>query len=392
MGGTKAGSGRFEVLDSLRGLCACMVLLAHIDTPGVISQALVVRHAYLFVDFFFVLSGFVIAASYGERIAGGFSILKFALLRLGRIYPLHVAVLAVFLLFELVLATGLVGQGGRAPFAFPHDPGSLVASLLLVHTFVGPDQTVWNDPSWSIAVELWTYLIFAALFRWSGRLIVPVSLALAACCALYLAWVTDRYINVFHDGALARCLFGFSLGVVGFKVHPFLGRHGLGRYLGTALEVLAGLAVVLIVVRAGSTWLSLLVPPTFLAVVLVFAQERGALSWLLRRRPFLFVGMLSYSIYMIHMFLKYRLADVVELLERASGVPLSTAVDDRVLMGSTPLMGDAISILAVAGTIACAYLTYRYIERPAQLWSRNRVARLGPADPVMALERKAPTF
>lgn len=54
------------------------------------------RNAYLFVDFFFVLSGFVIASTYQERIAGGFSVWRFMLLRLGRLYPLHIAVLVAF--------------------------------------------------------------------------------------------------------------------------------------------------------------------------------------------------------------------------------------------------------------------------------------------------------
>jgi peptidoglycan/LPS O-acetylase OafA/YrhL len=84
-------------LDSLRGVCASIVAFFHVDGDALIKTVPFVANGFLFVDFFFVLSGFVIAASYGEKIVTGFPIGKFMFLRLGRLYPLH-----AFMLFAYV--------------------------------------------------------------------------------------------------------------------------------------------------------------------------------------------------------------------------------------------------------------------------------------------------
>lgn len=382
---------RFLALDSLRGICASMIVLLHFHTPGIISNSALVKNGSLFVDFFFVLSGFVISASYGDRITNGFSIGKFMGLRMGRIYPLHFFVLMVFLAFEIVFATGVLGQADRQPFQAPNDIPSLLASLFLVQTFIGPDGTGWNGPSWSIAVEMWTYLIFAFVFRWARPILIPLCLVLAALCGIYLFHLTDRYLNVFHDGALARCLFGFSLGVVAFQAHKWIAaRKELPAALATVLEIAAIVITVQIVSISGSKPLSLIVPPIFFGVVLLFSLQRGAVAKLLLKPPFLLMGTLSYSIYMIHGFLEYRTVNALGIIEKLSHgrLDLVTTIDGHNQVGGSPLFGDFMSILMLAITIGFAYLSYRWIEHPAQQWSRRKLRQKPaavPADPVAAV-------
>jgi len=74
------GGNRFTALDGWRGIAACMVVLFHVRAPSHVSELALVRNSFLFVDFFFVLSGFVIAATYAERLAGGLGIGRFMLL------------------------------------------------------------------------------------------------------------------------------------------------------------------------------------------------------------------------------------------------------------------------------------------------------------------------
>src|SRR5216683_6021851 len=90
-------SKHFIALDSLRGICASIVAFFHVDGDAFIKTIPVVANGFLFVDFFFVLSGFVIAASYGRKIVDGYSIGKFMFLRLGRLYPLHAFMLLAYL-------------------------------------------------------------------------------------------------------------------------------------------------------------------------------------------------------------------------------------------------------------------------------------------------------
>jgi peptidoglycan/LPS O-acetylase OafA/YrhL len=91
---------RYEALDSLRGICACGVVFYHFNAPAGCADRRW-RARRMFVDFFFVLSGFVIAASYASACAG-FSLGRFMGLRFGQVYPLHLAMLLVFVAMELV--------------------------------------------------------------------------------------------------------------------------------------------------------------------------------------------------------------------------------------------------------------------------------------------------
>src|SRR5258708_35067428 len=102
----EANTQRFVVLDSWRGIAACLVALFHLDAYSHLYEVPFLRNSWLFVDFFFVLSGFIIAANYRQRLSEGFGLGRFLLLRLGRLYPLHLAMLALFVAFALLKVVG----------------------------------------------------------------------------------------------------------------------------------------------------------------------------------------------------------------------------------------------------------------------------------------------
>src|SRR5690348_368784 len=104
---------RFVALDSWRGICAVLVVLFHFTSvlPSALDGSMFIRNSYLFVDFFFVLSGFVLCHGYRGRIAGTHDAWRFALRRFARVWPLHAVVLACF-----VAAIAVVGR-------YPHQIG-----------------------------------------------------------------------------------------------------------------------------------------------------------------------------------------------------------------------------------------------------------------------------
>ncbi len=102
--GSASGSHRFGVLDGWRGIAALAVALYHFRFYSHIGLSSFLLSAYLFVDFFLVLSGFVIAYTYGDRLARWGDVAEFAIRRFGRLWPLHAAVLMMLLLLELLRA------------------------------------------------------------------------------------------------------------------------------------------------------------------------------------------------------------------------------------------------------------------------------------------------
>ena len=153
---------RFVVLDSWRGIAACLVALFHLDAYSHLYGMPFLRNSWLFVDFFFVLSGFVIAANYQQRLLDGFGVGRFLLLRLGRLYPLHFAMLALFIAFELlkvlkrIVIPTLLSVNPIAPFSTLQEaPNTVVANLLLIQSLHVFDFLTWNVPSWSISTEFY---------------------------------------------------------------------------------------------------------------------------------------------------------------------------------------------------------------------------------------------
>ena len=378
---------RYVVLDSLRGVCACMVVLMHFGSDSHFYRLTLLHNGFLFVDFFFVLSGFVIATSYGSKLAGGFPIKTFMGLRFARIYPLHFFMLMIFLAFELAYALHGAVPGTRVPFVGNYSPESLIAELFLVQTFVGPDAVPWNGLSWSIAVEFWTYLLFALVARFANRLLVPLCLLTMIVAPLYLAVLTDRNIYVLHDGALVRCLFGFSAGVLGWKLAPRVQALQFSAWIDSLIEIGAVLLCAVTVSEAGAGRLSLATPCVFLIAVLVFSRQRGLVSKMLQLRPFVLLGTLSYSIYLTHIFLLMRFQNVLDFIQNHGGFRLIDSAGGGKAIGRGAILDDILTIVFMAGAITFAYLTYRFIEVPGQRLGRKYFgARKTPA-PVAEVQR-----
>lgn len=364
---------RYLALDSLRGICACMIILHHL--PGPFEATPFAKNAYLFVDFFFVLSGFVIGSSYGDRLAGSYPISRYMLLRFFRVYPLHVAMLLVFLAFELSLASGLLGATDRPTFTDGYTLRRLVECLLLIQPFLGPDGTPWNGPAWSIATEFWTYLLFALTMKVAPRFIVPLCVIIVITAPLSLAIGSDRYMYVFHDGALTRCLFGFATGIICWKLLGMGRETRMDPLVSLGLELGATCLCLTLVYWAGAGRLSLLAPVVFAVAVLVFAREGGALSRMLCSRPLVEVGKLSYSIYMVHLFIIWRALNALSVVDKVTGWNMVEQHGAGTRLVDNLLVSSALSIGLLAGILVAAWATHKFIEMPGRDLGRRLAAR-----------------
>ena len=394
----QGGTGRrFVVLDSWRGICALMVALFHFTVRGHYVASSFGAHAFLFVDFFFVLSGFVMAQAYGARLDGPASARDFLIRRIGRVWPLHVFVLLALIGLELVKLRLSHGAEGVENAAFT---GRTAASLilpnaLLVHSLGFLRIDAWNIPSWSISVEMVAYLAFAAGMLGFRRAFTGFAIAMVVGSMAVLLAFTPRDLNVSYDFGLFRCLGGFFLGCLAHAAWSRWEAPPLAPRLHDALEIWAVVLMAVLLVFAQDT-LAFLAAPFFALLVCLFAGEHGVVSRLLRSAPLVLLGVLSYSIYLVHFPVFDATAKALSVLQNRTDLSLLgtwRTADGRVLVGldfGNPWLMDLVSAGLLVVTVLLALLTYRLVEMPGRRFFARLVAGQGgrAAAPAIAPEER----
>ena len=312
---------RFRSLDAWRGVCALLVVLFHAPTLHVFKDAAGFANLQLCVDFFFVLSGFVISHAYRGRLRQGADGLKFMLARLRRLWPLHVVALAAFVILELMkLGYGYANPHfglDAAPFSEGRTAGEIMTNLLFLQAFGLHSGLTWNGPSWSIAVEFWTSAIFALAVLLAPRGRNWVFLALAASSAVVLAIVSPETLFVSHSWSLFRCLLGFFTGCLVYDMRLRFPAPKLP--LGTA-EIVCAIAAGAFLLLTPQGPAHLAAPLVFAPLIYVFSFERGFLSKALKTPIPQALGRWSFSIYMTHMFIFQLIRTFGALAEHKFGV------------------------------------------------------------------------
>ena len=144
----------------------------------------------------------------------------------------------------------------------------------------------------------------------------------------------------------------------------------------------AELAVVLLVgvfvSQQGGTDLAYAAPFVFGLALYVFAHEGGILSRALKTRPFAFLGLISYSLYMTHAFVIDRIHNVVTVLGKLMGEDLFVQSATRNdLIGPQGWQGTLTLFVIVLVTIVFSVVTYRFVEKPGMALGRRLVGRPG---------------
>ena len=374
---------RFEVLDSWRGICALLVSLLHMQVLSDFGTLAFFKNAFLFVDFFFVLSGFVIAANYEERLATGFSLGRFILLRFGRLYPLYFVMLVCFVGFELlqVALPAFGAMGNAAPFSPPRQSiDTIFISIFLLQIFHIYDFLTWNTPGWSIATEFWTYLLFGLVVVFFPRMRSVLFLGTIFAGTIYLAFASPHGMNTTYDFGMIRCIVGFSAGVLSHWIwRNWLAKIYFEKIVASVVEFAILVGAIAFITYFGLSTYALLAPLIFSVAVLVFAKEAGVISQILQHRFLQLLGTLSYSIYMVHLFVATRLLNVAQLIQAKLHYNLlSTGIHKGVevkLLGLTPLQGDLWSIAMLVIVVGVSYFSYHFIEVPGRNWFRKLALR-----------------
>ena len=343
---TRAG-GRIEVIHSLRGIAALSVCWFHLTNgnPSFLPEGLLKasgRYGWLGVEIFFVISGFVVpyslaAASYH---AGFGSFGRFLWKRVSRLDPPYLASLGIVIAL-MFLSAALPGYRG--------EPIRIVPSQLFLH-FAYLNTLFhyeWLNPVyWSLAIEFQYYLVIGMLFPLvsSSRTWVRLLLLCALSgCALLLP----------NPAFLARYLFLFIMGFASFQHRTRI----IGPWewvlitAGAALGVAATLGIP---AAAAGGFTS--------AIILGINGTNRILAWL---------GSLSYSLYLLHVPVGGRIINLGERL--GGGLPLKVCF----------------LAAALTGSLASAYLLFRFVEKPCQRYASSIRLRSLPSEVTLAEHEKA---
>jgi peptidoglycan/LPS O-acetylase OafA/YrhL len=363
---------RFRALDGFRGLCALLVALYHFPVCNhLLGPRFFLPNAQMLMDFFFVFSGFLIASAYGDKLQTADNARRFIVSRLSRLWPLHVAMLGVFVALELSKLIFAPKLGINLPFTGARPVWAILSHLFLVHSLHLHPMLTWNAPSWTVSVEFWTYLVFAVLTVMAPRRPLVICASMAIVGALGVA-VIARKLDATYDWGLFRCFYGFFVGAITwrlFKARP--ADLSWSPALAGAAEIAALVGVFAYIALLGGPPTGFAGPLIFAGFIWLFAAEQGIASRGLSFPALVWLGEISYSIYLVHFPLIMISAVGLRLVEHATGFHISALGFDGLdrmafISGPSLWIMDGVMIGYLAIVIAVASQTYRFIEQPGR--------------------------
>lgn len=354
---------RFEALDAFRGMCALSVVVFHMHLVGSITELNFFRGSYIFVEFFFVLSGFVLAHGYAYK--EGFKFTTFMKSRFFRLYPLHIFMFFVMLILEVGKLLAYKFGGfifNNEPFTAAYAFKEIIPNLLLIQSWTPYTEPLsFNFPSWSISIEFYMYALFfcSIVTCKKNKVVAWVISSLTAFLLIYLhsSLLTPEVLSGIS------CFFGGAFTYYLFVNTPTL---NLNITIGTTIEILL-LSMIIVVVQSTFDHRSSVASALFMVTVFCFAFEFGVISKILKHKLFQTVGKLSYSIYMTHAAILFCLTSIAIIIQKITNLPFAPMIDGfRYLNFGNSNVNNIIVLIIILIVTAISGVTYKYIELAGQ--------------------------
>ena len=360
----------YALLDGLRGVAALLVVWYHVfegyqfaSGSAIIQE---INHGYLAVDFFFILSGFVIGYAYDDRWGKTLTLGKFFKRRLIRLHPM--VVMGALIGFVMFILQGSVTWNGT-PAPIPAMMIALLCAMLMIPALPGGGYEVrgngemfpLNGPAWSLFFEYIGNILYGLLVhRLSTRMLTAVTTLLG----VVLVWMTvGDFVGwgmfgvgwtldgVNFWGGLARMLFPYSLGMLlSRRFRPVRVRGAF--WLATV--VMAALFMVPYIPGKSPVCWNGVYEAVCIIIVFPVLLWLGASDRTADKRQtamFRLLGDLSYPLYIVH-------------------YPLFYLFYSHLIHTGTYTLGQSLGYasLTVAGSIALAWVALHFYDIPVRRW------------------------
>lgn len=344
----------FMPLTSLRLFLAVWVLCRHwfyrYDGSGPLIDlgfsGTFFEHGYLGVDGFFVLSGFILAYNYDPSPGQKLDWSAFLVARIARIYPVYAvclfAMAVAIIARDAVLQSDMLGSGSYSASGF-------FLELLMLNAWRYAGGGGWNDVGWSVSAEWFAYVWFPVFLVAVPRLNRRRLFAVAACMVAILSVVElTSADHLSLSGGLARLVPEFMLGVLLCRLREALPNYQGARWGSLCSSGICGIGVALgvdtIVVMGAA------------GMIFSLSYSKDALTDVLSLRTLVFLGEVSYCIYIVQRIPQY-------LFKFA-----------RYRLPELEAMPGLVQTLLLSGlTLAAAIVLHFAIEKPMRAWINHRL-------------------
>jgi peptidoglycan/LPS O-acetylase OafA/YrhL len=360
---------RFLVLDSFRGIAAICVVIFHMHLIGSITELKFFWGSSLFVEFFFVLSGFVLAHTYGFKEV---SFKKFIISRTFRLYPLHLFMFIICIFLELgkLIAYKYGFLFNNLPFTGTSALLEIIPNLLFLQSWIPTFNALsWNSPSWSLSVEYYMYIIFFFTFFIKSNF-------------KYVVWFLFSFISFFmiinNFGIMNEVVRGLSCFFSGALTYLIYKKFNIkfeeiSSNIFSLLEILLMISIIYIISYI-EEYKAVYASLTFLLIVFVFAFEKGFLSIILKVSFFQLLGKLSYSIYMTHYIILFCLISFSMILEKILNIQFAPMMGEtRYIDFQNIFINNLVALIILFIVVTISIFTYKYIEVKGQEFGKKFV-------------------
>jgi peptidoglycan/LPS O-acetylase OafA/YrhL len=379
-------------LTPLRGIAAILTVIFHCNlmVGFALSNSLpkpeLLLKMYLMVDFFFILSGFIMLHVYGKWFSDGVTgnaFKKFTIARLARVYPLHILML-LFLVVMYDVSSNL-GIAKTPVLEIRNGIYSFVTNVFLLQSMNMHDWFSWCHASWSISTEWWTYMVFPFLVAPILKTNTFSKIAIIVACFLGYASITYLLlplvtypaeipfvkpnlealaINVGYQYGFIRCICGFIIGMI---VHQAYEKNWAKPFFANGFTMMVATIALFILMYFGVR--DMVTVALFPCIILSGAYGSVNIDKIFSWNPLQKVGDWSFAIYLVHQPLQYTIGKIVSYMNppdpNFKGPPPVVPVDTAWL----------VTFGFVLFTILVSALLYKYWEVPSRKWVNSTASK-----------------